>query len=159
MLHLFYHQEVGVKEAILKKPNEVFILEAALYCFFCCSFFCLVCNKIFKRNVRVQSKVVYAVKCSSEDVIVKALKHDHCKTLVLDLTCCCCCCLKEYFLNVDSHQVNQMKTEADSPNWYPLHTRKEAASVLGILCCCLTHFSENCVKMKPKYRLPTQRPD
>lgn len=25
-----------------------------------------------------------------------------------------------------------------------------------LLCSCLTHFSEKCVKMKPKYRLPTQ---
>lgn len=53
-----------------------------------------------------------------------------------------------------------MKTEADSPNWYPLHTLKKCLLLsYVILCCCLTHFSENCVKMKPKYRLPTQRPD
>lgn len=25
-----------------------------------------------------------------------------------------------------------------------------------VLCSCLTHFREKCVKMKPKYRLPAQ---
>lgn len=25
-----------------------------------------------------------------------------------------------------------------------------------VLCSCLTHLSEKCVKMKPKYRLPAQ---
>lgn len=47
-------------------------------------------------------KVVYSGKCSSQDVIVKALRHDHFKMFDLGLMCCCCCCLKEYFLNVDS---------------------------------------------------------
>lgn len=36
----------------------------------------------------------------------------------------------------------------------PLHNWKK---VCTYFMCCLTHFSEKCVKMKPKYRLSAQR--
>lgn len=34
--------------------------------------------------------------------------------------------------------------------------RRKASIFYVVLCSCLTHLSEKCVKMKPKYRLPAQ---
>lgn len=67
-----------LKKAFLKFKTEVLIFEGTLCCFFC-SF---ACDRFFKRNLCVQSKVVYVVKMFKLACHCQSLKHDHIRMLV-----------------------------------------------------------------------------